>query len=215
MASERPDSCGDCWPPGACRGFEGKPHFETPQFGQQWHRRRRGPGAAQRLGIGPEELTWYSSLIASAWGKDCALLLGVRQLIVECCGYGSLCQASRITHDNSTCVLCRFFNFSSFWSKCWCAFLQLLLLCNSYQFMCSCVAAPQRGVAWFVEAWHCSLRAAELTAWVSCLVWLKSMYQTESLKAPTPWPNDIGGGSQVFRHVTQEMWTAARRFSKL
>ena len=117
--------------------------------------------------------------------------------------------------DNSTCVLCRFLIHPLFWSKCWCAFLQLLLLCNSYQFMCSCVASPPRVVAWFVEVWHRSLRAVELTAWVSYLVRLKSMYQTESLKAPTPWPNEIGGGSQVFRHVTQEMWTATRRFSKL
>ena len=82
---------------GAGGGFEGKPHFELPQFGQQSHRRPRGPGAAQRLRIGPEESTWYSSLIAAAGGKDCALLLGVRQLIVECCGYGSSRQASRIT----------------------------------------------------------------------------------------------------------------------
>ena len=83
-------SCGDCWPPGARRGFEGKPHFETPQFGTQLHRlhrRRRGPGAAQRLGIGPEELTCYSSLIAAAWGKDSALLLGVRGK-----EYDSLCE---------------------------------------------------------------------------------------------------------------------------
>ena len=64
-----------------------------------------GVQARQRLGIGPEELTWYSSPIAAAWGKDCALLLGVRQLqllnaveMVPCAGFT----------DNSTCVLCRF-----------------------------------------------------------------------------------------------------------
>ena len=43
----------------------------------------------------------------------------------------------------------------------------------SYQFMCSCVTSPQGVVAWFVEAFHCRLRAVELTAWVSYLLRLK------------------------------------------
>ena len=78
----------------------------------------------------------------------------------------------------------------------------------------SCVASPQGVVAWFVEAFHCRLRAVELTAWVSYLLRLNVPYWvTEG--PPIPRPDEIGGGSQVFRHVTQEMWIAARRFSKL
>ena len=46
----------------------------------------------------------------------------------------------------------------------------LCFSCYSCQFMCSCVASPQGVVAWFAEAFHCRLRAVELTAWVSYLL---------------------------------------------
>ena len=74
--------CGDCWPPGAFRSFAGKPLPQTPQFGPHAHRSRRGQGPCVCRKIGLEKLTWYSSLIAFSWGKDCVMVEGVRQLLV-------------------------------------------------------------------------------------------------------------------------------------
>ena len=135
-------------------------------------------------GIGPEKLSWYSSgtvglYIAVAWGKDCVMMEGVQLRIVDIMVifsrlHGSLCKFLVAPLPIKMLVCC----FSA---------------ATPYQYMCSCVASPQYVVAWFVEASHCVLRVLELTAWVSYLFWLRSMYQTESLKAPIPWPDEIGG----------------------
>ena len=68
--------------------------------------------------------------------------------------------------DNSAGVLCNFRISPLFWSNCWCAFLQLLFLCNSYQFMCSCVASPQRVVASGLLSWKLGYHI--LFGWSQC-----------------------------------------------
>ena len=90
--------------------------------------------------MGLEKLTWYSSLIAVAWGNHCVMMEGVRQLLL-------------LSIVSPRLALCKF----------------LISASTPYQSMCSCVASPQHVVAWFVEASHCRVRVVELTAWVSHL----------------------------------------------